>query len=128
MSSVSRIVAVFPLNSTVTIQKFKEMLSQAGSGDWVLNEAETAASPTILTFRNKSQKCDFQFLLDPSFEYAGDTMWSMELLGVCDSVLLLTDYDLDVISPLVNPVSCLYSFETSIPYLILFFVTPSIGW
>lgn len=72
------------------------------SGDWTLNESE--GLPTMATFRCKSQKCNFQFLFDPSFESLMDPMWSMELLGVSDSVILLTDYDIENCSPLLGDV------------------------
>lgn len=102
ISSVSRIVAVFPLHGNISIESFKTALSNTSSGDWTLIESETL--PTMATFRCKTQKCNFQFLFDPSFESLLDPMWSMELLGVSDSVLLLTDYDAQDISPLITDI------------------------
>lgn len=99
---MSRIVAVLPLHENVSIEGFKAALSNTTSGDWTLVESET--TPTMATYRCKTQKCNFQFLFDPSFESLMDPMWSMELLGVSDSVVLLTDYDIDNISPLVGDV------------------------
>lgn len=102
ISSVSRIVAVLPLHANVSIDAFKVALTGTSSGDWTLVESETL--PTMATFRCKSQKCNFQFLFDPSFESLMDPMWSMEIIGVSDSVLLLTDYDINDISPLLGDV------------------------
>jgi hypothetical protein len=86
----------------VTISKFQQTLLSNLHDEWTADN--TMKNTTMFTCKSKSQKCSFQFLYDPTFELVEDAMWTMELLSVCDSVLLLSEYDIDAITPLISQV------------------------
>lgn len=104
-SEVVRIVAVLPLLSSLSANSLFNSLIQSPGNDWSPADPVTYPSTArCFTLSSRSKRCFFKFIIDSSIEYEENSLTTTELLGIADSIILLTDYDLEMTTPLVDNV------------------------
>ncbi len=98
---------MIPLSIDVDIQAFHATL-RGQSHEWTQTSYRAAPHRVTVSYNCKSQKCGYTFISDPTVfsQTRESTMNLLDTLSVCDSILLLADYDeKSMTHPLVDPVS-----------------------
>jgi hypothetical protein len=78
------------------------------SHEWTHTSTKNAPHRQAISYQCKSQRCGFTFLSNPMvFAQTHESMMGLlELFSICDSILLLADYDEKCMThPLVDQVS-----------------------
>jgi hypothetical protein len=102
-SSQSTYIAVLPLSSDIRFQRLATTLVSNGD-EWSWMENTDQEQPNRSSLRSKTQKTNFTFFTPGIAEYQFDPLGLIEAIGACHSVLLLVDFEDDMVHPLVDNV------------------------
>jgi hypothetical protein len=121
VSSNARIVLILPLSSQVNLKEFPTMLAHENHhGDW--QPISTNNQGSRIVYQHKQQKCQFNFFTLPNaYESTGNIEELLQLISIADSLLLVTEYQEDMVQPLIDEVKTLSFYHIYSSLMAFFF-------